>query len=251
MSICGLIITILRIICKATTTDVHWSSYLYFGTTAAFILLVIFLYIRLTQGEAFLKYYTRATKYSFQMIAKQPIKCFAMFSAETIKVLQYKQVFSYCFLLTLVNVQEFMVMPSVVTMARDFLGNGWFPVFLILIHNLGDFFGRGPMAAFFTYSLQWSWLAMLVRFSLVIGICLSVPPYMLSHKPAWMATFVALLGISTGHLTTSLIAYAAADVPGKAKETVGYLGILSITLGMAVGSGLSLGLEELINRANR
>ena len=144
-----------------------------------------------------------------------------------------------------------MVMPSVVTMAKDFLGSGWYPVFLILIHNLGDFFGRGPMAAFFSYSLQWSWVTMLVRFSLVIGICLSVPPYMLSHKPAWMATFVALLGISTGHLTTSLIAYAAAEVPGKAKETVGYLGILSITLGMAVGSGLSLGLEGLINTANR
>ena len=185
------------------------------------------------------------------MMAKQPMRCFTIFSSEAIKVLRYKQVFSYCFLLTLINVQEFMVMPSVVTMAKDFLGNGWFPVFLVLIHNLGDFLGRGPMAAFFSYSLQWSWLAMLVRFSLVTGICLSVPPYLLSHKPAWMATFVALLGISTGHLTTSLIVYASTDVPGKAKETVGYLGILSITLGMAVGSGLSLGLEELIDKANR
>ena len=144
--------------------------------------------------------------------------------------------------------QQYAVMPSVATMAKDFLGNGWFPVLLILVYNIGDVLGRGPLAMTYVYSLQCAWLSTLVRFSLIIGICLSVPPYMLSSRPAWMAMFAALLGLSTGHLTTSLISYASSEVPGRAKETVGYLSVLSITLGMAGGSAASYCIKALMDR---
>ncbi|KAK3698313.1 hypothetical protein QZH41_017681 [Actinostola sp. cb2023] len=249
-SLCGFLVTLLRIITKATTAKMNISSYYYFGSTSFFIAIAILLFIRLTKGRAFQRYYSRASKYtcSLEKDLKHPFKRLACFSFEAIKVLSYKRVFCYCFLLMTIQLQLFMVMPSVVTMAKDFLGNGWYPVLLVLVYNIGDMLGRGPMSLYYTYSLGWAWLSTFVRFSLVIGICLSVPPYMLSRRPAWMATFVGLLGLSTGHLNTSLMSHASLDVPGKAKETVGYLGVLSMTLGMALGSGLSLGLKALIER---
>lgn len=249
-SLCGFIITVLRIITKSTTASLHLSTYYYFGATAFFIGVVIILFIRLTKGRAFQRYYSRAAKYSLDTDLKNPFKRFACFSYEAIKVLSYKRVFCYCFLLLLIQLQQFMVLPSVITMAHDFLGKGWYPVLLVLVYNIGDMLGRGPMSLYYTYNLGWAWLSTFVRFSLIIGICLSVPPYMLSRRPAWMATFVGLLGLSTGHLNTSLMSHAPLDVPGKAKETVGYLGVLSMTLGMAGGSALSLGLKALIERVN-
>lgn len=226
------------------------SSYYYFGATSFFIAIAIGLFIRLTKGRAFQRYYYRAAKYNLDKDLKHPFKRLACFSFEAIKVLSYKRVFCYCFLLMTIQLQLFMVMPSVVTMAKDFLGNGWYPVLLVLVYNIGDVIGRGPMSLYYNYNLCWAWLSTFVRFSLVIGICLSVPPYMLSRRPAWMATFVGLLGLSTGHLNTSLMSHASIDVPGKAKETVGYLGVLSMTLGMALGSALSLGIKALIERVN-
>ncbi|EDO46907.1 predicted protein [Nematostella vectensis] len=249
-SICGGIITILRIVTKSTTSSMHLSSYYYFGATSVFIALVIILFIRLMSGSAFQRYYSRAARYSLDKDLRHPIRRLVGFTIEALKVLSYKRVFCYCFLLMLIHLQQFMVMPSVVTMANDFLGHGWYPVLLVLVYNIGDVIGRGPLAMYYTYNLGWAWLSTFVRFSLVIGICLSVPPYMLSRKPAWMATFVGLLGLSTGHLSTSLMSQASVDVPGRAKETVGYLGVLSMTLGMAGGSALSLGLKALIERVN-
>ena len=227
----------------------HLSSYYYFGATAAFILLVIFLYIRLAGAEAFRLYYFKASRHNNQSEWKQPFQKLVYFAADALKVLRLKHVFCYCFLLTVVSMQQYMVVPSVITMATDFLGHGWFPVLLILVYSIGDLLGRGPLALFYTCQLHWAWLVTLIRFSLVIVIYLSVPPFVFSTKPAWMATFVSLLGLSSGHLTTSLISCASIDVPGRAKETVGYLGVLSMTLGMAGGSAASLFLKALIDRA--
>lgn len=163
-------------------------------------------------------------------------------------MLRYKHVFCHCFLLTLVTAQQYVVIPSVAAMATDFLGNGWFPVLLILVYNVGDVIGRGPLALYYMYSIWWAWLSTLVRFFIIAGICLSVPPHSMSTRPAWMATFVAVLGLSTGHLTTSLISYSSSEVPGRAKETVGYLSVLSMTLGMAGGSATSYFMKALVDR---
>lgn len=178
---------------------------------------------------------------------KHPFQRFAFFTGEALQVLRYKHVFCHCFLLTLVTAQQYVVMPSVATMATDFLGSGWFPVLLILVYNIGDVLGRGPLAMYYVYSLHWAWLSTLVRFLVIAGICLSVPPHIMSDRPAWMAMFVAILGLSTGHLTTSLISYASSEVPGRAKETVGYLSMLSMTLGMAGGSAASYCIKALLD----
>lgn len=118
---------------------------------------------------------------------------------------------------------------------------------LILVYNIGDVLGQGPLAMYYVYSLHWAWLSTLVRFLVIAGICLSVPPHIMSDRPAWMAMFVAILGLSTGHLTTSLISYASSEVPGRAKETVGYLSMLSMTLGMAGGSAASYCIKALLD----
>lgn len=115
-------------------------------------------------------------------------------------------------------------------------------------YNVGDVIGRGPLALYYMYSIWWAWLSTLVRFFIIAGICLSVPPHSMSTRPAWMATFVAVLGLSTGHLTTSLISYSSSEVPGRAKETVGYLSVLSMTLGMAGGSATSYFMKALVDR---
>jgi len=245
---CGLLITILRVLTKTTTKDLHVSSYYYFGAAAGFILLVIAAYLHLTRGNAFQRYYLRAHRSALDTDLKHPFQRFAFFTGEALRILRYKHVFCHCFLLTLVTAQQYVVIPSVATLAIDFLGNGWFPVLLILVFNIGDVLGRGPLAMFYVYSLHWAWLATLLRFLVVAGVCLSVPPHALSGRPAWMATFVAVLGLSTGHLTTSLISYASSEVPGRAKETVGYLSVLSITLGMASGSAVSYCVKALLDR---
>ena len=248
MGFCGLLITILRVLTKMTTKDLHVSSYYYFGAAAGFILLVIAAYLHLTRGNAFQRYYLRAHRSALDTDLKHPFQRFAFFTGEALRILRYKHVFCHCFLLTLVTAQQYVVIPSVATLAIDFLGNGWFPVLLILVFNIGDVLGRGPLAMFYVYSLHWAWLATLLRFLVVAGVCLSVPPHALSGRPAWMATFVAVLGLSTGHLTTSLISYASSEVPGRAKETVGYLSVLSITLGMASGSAVSYCVKALLDR---
>ncbi|KAL9959939.1 hypothetical protein ACROYT_G033318 [Oculina patagonica] len=248
VGLCGLLMTILRVLTKTTTKNLHVSSYYYFGTAAMFIVLVIAVYFHLSRGNAFQRYYLRAPRSGVDTDWKHPFQRFAFFTGEALRVLRYKHVFCHCFLLTLVTAQQYVVMPSVVTMAIDFLGSGWFPVLLILVYNIGDVLGRGPLAMYYVYSLRWAWLSTLVRFLIIIGICLSVPPHMMSDRPAWMATFVAILGLSTGHLTTSLISYASSEVPGRAKETVGYLSVLSITLGMAGGSAASYCIKALLDR---
>ncbi|XP_068760044.1 uncharacterized protein [Montipora capricornis] len=248
VGLCGLLITILRVVTKTTTNDLHVSSYYYFGAAACFILLVIAAYLHLTRGNAFQKYYLRAHRSGLDTDWKHPFQRFAFFTGEALCVLRYKHVFCHCFLLTLVTAQQYVVIPSVATLAIDFLGNGWFPVLLILVYNIGDVLGRGPLAMFYVYSLRWAWLSTILRFLIVTGIFLSVPPHTLSGRPAWMATFVSVLGLSTGHLTTSLISYASSEVPGRAKETVGYLSVLSITLGMASGSAASYCIKAFLDR---
>lgn len=240
--------TFLRVLTKTTTKNLHVSSYYYFGTAALFILLVIAVYFQLSRGTALQRYYSRAPRSGVDTDWKHPFQCFAFFTGEALRVLRYKHVFCHCFLLTLVTAQQYAVMPSVATMATDFLGSGWFPVLLILVYNIGDVLGRGPLAMYYVYSLHWAWLSTLVRFLVIAGICLSVPPHMMSDRPAWMAMFVAILGLSTGHLTTSLISYASSEVPGRAKETVGYLSVLSMTLGMAGGSAASYCIKALLDR---
>jgi len=248
VGLCGLLMTFLRVLTKATTKNLHVSSYYYFGTAAMFILLVIAVFFHLSRGNALKRYYSRAPRSGVDTDWKHPFQRFAFFTGEALRVLRYKHVFCHCFLLTLVTAQQYVVMPSVATMATDFLGSGWFPVLLILVYNIGDVLGRGPLAMYYVYSLHWAWLSTLVRFFVIAGICLSVPPHMMSDRPAWMAMFVAVLGLSTGHLTTSLISYASSEVPGRAKETVGYLSVLSMTLGMAGGSAASYCIKALLDR---
>lgn len=205
-------------------------------------------YFHLIRGDAFQRYYSQAPRSGVDTDWKHPFQHFAFFTSEALRVLRYKHVFCHCFLLTLVTAQQYVVIPSVATMATDFIGNGWFPVLLILVYNIGDVIGRGPLALYYMYSIWWAWLSTLARFLIIAGICLSVPPHSMSTRPALMATFVAVLGLSTGHLTTSLISYSSSEVPGRAKETVGYLSVLSMTLGMAGGSAASYFIKALLDR---
>ncbi|RMX38320.1 hypothetical protein pdam_00005474 [Pocillopora damicornis] len=248
VGLCGFLMTSLRVLTKTATKNLHVSSYYYFGTAAIFTLVVVAVYFHLIGGDAFQRYYSQAPRSGLDTDWKHPFQRFAFFTGEALRVLRYKHVFCHCFLLTLVTAQQYVVIPSVAALATDFLGNGWFPVLLILVYNVGDVIGRGPLALYYMYSIWWAWLSTLVRFFIIAGICLSVPPHSMSTRPAWMATFVAVLGLSTGHLTTSLISYSSSEVPGRAKETVGYLSVLSMTLGMAGGSATSYFMKALVDR---
>lgn len=135
-----------------------------------------------------------------------------------------------------------------VILVIDFFGNGWFFVLLIFVYNIGDVFGRGFLVMFYVYLLRWVWLLIILRFFIVIGICLSVLFYILSGRLVWMVIFVLVFGFFIGYLIILLIFYVSFEVFGRVKEIVGYLSVLSIIFGMVSGSVVSYCIKVFLDR---
>lgn len=127
----------------------------------------------------------------------------------------------------------------VVIMVIDFFGSGWFLVLLILVYNIGDVFGRGSLVMYYVYFLYWVWFFILVRFLVIVGICLSVLFYIMSDRFVWMVMFVVIFGFLIGYLIIFFIFYVFFEVFGRVKEIVGYLSMLSMIFGMVGGSVVS------------
>ena len=76
-----------------------------------------------------------------------------------------------CLMLAIINGQQFLSVPSIVGMTKDFIGEGWSQVFAILVYNVGDVIGRGPLATYFPCPLHFVWPSVAVRFLVNGGIC--------------------------------------------------------------------------------
>ena len=149
-------------------------------------------------------------------------------------------------MLLAVQAQQFLLVPSIVGLTHDFIGDGWSQVLAMFVHNAADLLGRGPLATRCPCPLAYVWPAVVVRCALGGAICLCIRPYVLSATPAPLLLLLAAFGASTGYLSTSVIGTAAGRVSAKDREATGYLGILSIFAGLQLGSALAFPLKALV-----
>jgi len=257
VSICGTVLTLVRIACKAIfPSDLRLSSYIFFAIAAAFSLSAPFIYLALRRQPLFKSFVSSAVKTSPTLARREyrnsppgsmrkPDPKLS-FRGQAAALLRVGSVRESCALLLLLNAQQFLVVPSVVALSHDFIGDGWYQVVAILTYNLGDLCGRGPLAAFFPWPTRFIWPAVAVRVLLDVAVCLCVPPHALSGSPVVLLVVVAVFACSTGHLATCVISAAATHVKETDRETTGYLTILALFLGMICGSAGAYPLKTLI-----
>lgn len=156
-----------------------------------------------------------------------------------------------CVLLVIVNAQFTCVVPSMVGLTRDFIGEGWSHVLAILAYNFSDLFARAVLAPRWPCGLRATWPAVVLRLGLIAAVGLCAPPRVLSGSSAPLLAALAALGSSTGYLSSCVMRTATAHVEPHDREAAGYLGVLSIFAGLIVGSVLAFPLAALVAGGTR
>lgn len=245
VAVCGTTMTVAQICTKSTTSDVRYSSYAFFTLTS----LICF-----ACGTA-VYYGSRRHpmfKWRLQManrLAEQEnteLDAAAM-RAQVFQVLRLRTVQMTSSMLVVVQAQEFLVVPSVIALAHDFIGNGWYVVYAILSFNFGDLTGRGLLASYWPCPIRYVYSGILLRVGLIVAICLCIPPHGPLANLAWpLMIFTYLVGVTTGYLATSVISIAPTLVEPSDRELTGHISVLSIFFGLVTGSALSFVIKDLL-----
>jgi len=249
VALCGTSITLGRVLLKAATQgSTFLSASIFFGVAAVYAFGSAALYFRVrTRHRLFLSYLFDASQTSPTLMRrayeKSPGKLrrppsTLSFAGQVSALIRMRAVFEVMMMLLIIHTQQFVVVPSVVGMAHDFIGDGWSPVVAILAYNMGELVGRGPLATYCCLPMSWIWPGIYVRCVIDAAICFCVPPYLLSHTAYPLLALVALLGASTGWLATSVMQQVGSRVSPSDRETTGYMSILAIFSGFIVGSGM-------------
>jgi len=263
---CGTSVTLVRIVCKvAVPSSVRASAYVFFAFSAAFSLASWALWLAARRSSLFRTSIDFAMKHS-PTLARRAVKSAESsggrvspnpteegaikatagmtFGKQLSTLLRMTPVISSCAMLVTVNTQFFMVVPSIVALSTDFIGQGWYHVLVILAYNVADLCGRGPAAACWPCPMRWVWPGVALRMINIGAICVCVA---WSNCPLPLLLLVSIHGASTGWLSTSVASLAATRVAATDKETTGYLNIFSIVLGLLCGSALAFPLEVLVS----
>mmetsp|Transcript_23408 Transcript_23408/g.61847 ORF Transcript_23408/g.61847 Transcript_23408/m.61847 type:complete len:443 (+) Transcript_23408:31-1359(+) len=264
ISICGTSITLARVGCKLLLDDVRASSYLFFALAALYSISTAALFVHLRLRHSLFRRHLHAATSTSPTLARRAIErsppgskerdslkpaASLSFSRQAGALLSSRAVLEPCAILAILNAQQSVIVPSILALSQDFLGQGWFHVLAVLAFNVGDMLGRGPLAGYCPCPMRFVWPAVGARFAVCAAICACVPPYALSEEPLPLLLLGCTLGLTTGHLATSVIATASTRVPAEGRESVGYLTILAIFVGLMAGSLAAIPLKHALEGA--
>jgi len=249
VALCGTTITLGRLLLKGVTQgSTFLSASIFFSVAAVYAFGSAGLYFRVrTRHRLFLSYLFDASQTSPTLMRRAYAKSPGpmrrppsnlSFTGQVFDLLKTKEVLEVMMMLLLIHAQQFVVVPSIVGMAHDFIGDGWSPVLAILAYNVGELIGRGPLATCCCLEMSRIWPGIYIRCMIDAAICFCVPPYLLSTSPYPLLLLIGMLGASTGWLATSVMQQVGSRVSPSDRETTGYMSILAIFSGFIVGSGL-------------
>ncbi|XP_041353732.1 equilibrative nucleoside transporter 3-like isoform X2 [Gigantopelta aegis] len=128
------------------------------------------------------------------------------------------------------------------------------PVICFLLFNLGDWVGRTATSWISLPSDRHSYIMLLlcclrVAFIPLLMFCNAEPRSHLNvvfDHDAWPITFILLLGLTNGYFGTRVMIYAPQRVTWGQAEAAGVIMAFMLTLGLALGSGLSFLIVKLL-----
>ena len=236
---------------KVAGHDLRGASYCYFGISAGLLILAVLVYFCVSRQSTYRHYSSLSAMHALHEIEEVSVRhrfqC-CRFLLDAFTTLKQPKILNHCILLFLMTTQDYMIIPTVFVLARDFIGGGWTFLVLYLVYGISDTLGRGPLAITIPCSTRFAWIGFLIRFAIIAGITMCVPPNNLSQPGLEWVFFllIILLGSSTGYINTSIISYAATCVSQVYRETTGYLCIMSLFAGMSAGIILSVLIEKVI-----
>ena len=258
VAICGTLMSLARIACKLLYDDLRGSSYIFFFIAGAYSLSVAALYCRERRHNLlFLSKLDDAMETSPTLAMRKymtspkgtvlkPDKSMS-FGGQVYELLvDTPAVRSACLMLIAANAAQYAVVPSILGLSHDFVGEGWSQVLAILACNVGNLFGRGPLATRYPVPHRHVWPSIGATCVLTAAVCLCVRPFPLSFNPFLPSALAFALGGASGYIATCIISTASTRVTDKDKETTGYLCILAIFFGLIFGSALAYPLRILV-----
>ena len=124
----GVTVTVARIVSKLASSNFRISSYIYFGFAAVYCLGACLLYNRERQRNPAIKRAIASARDARTSKANVPGQIWRLLSSK-------RGVLNTSVMLTVVNGQEFMVMPSIAALGHDFLGDGWSITLTVLVRH--------------------------------------------------------------------------------------------------------------------
>ncbi|KAK5882650.1 hypothetical protein CesoFtcFv8_021212 [Champsocephalus esox] len=250
------------------------SAFGYFITACAVILLAILAYIVLPRME-FFQYFMEsngsrpATDEENKMDLlkkdsteeKRPVVSLTEEEAKpTVSVVNiFKQIWvmalSVCFIFT-VTIGTF---PAVTVEVKTTVANGgvwetyFIPVSCFLLFNLMDWAGRSLTAVCMWPGKDSMWLPVLVGLRIVFiplfMLCNVQPrnllPVLFAHD-AWYIIFMIFFAFSNGYLASLCMCFGPKKVPQHEAETAGAIMAFFLSLGLALGAGVSFAFRALV-----
>ncbi|KAK5908704.1 hypothetical protein CgunFtcFv8_016737 [Champsocephalus gunnari] len=250
------------------------SAFGYFITACAVILLAILAYIVLPRME-FFQYFMEsngsrpATDEENKMDLlkkdsteeKRPVVSLTEEEAKpTVSVVNiFKQIWvmalSVCFIFT-VTIGTF---PAVTVEVETTVANGgawetyFIPVSCFLLFNLMDWAGRSLTAVCMWPGKDSMWLPVLVGLRIVFiplfMLCNVQPrnllPVLFAHD-AWYIIFMIFFAFSNGYLASLCMCFGPKKVPQHEAETAGAIMAFFLSLGLALGAGVSFAFRALV-----
>ncbi|KAG9447400.1 hypothetical protein H6P81_013528 [Aristolochia fimbriata] len=143
----------------------------------------------------------------------------------------------YCFGIVLVYCVSLSIFPGHVTAdAHSQVLRDWYPVLLVTCYNVSDLLGKGLLAIYLIEDAKIAVAASIVRilFYPLFIICLRGPIIFQGEIP--VAILTCLLGMTNGYFSGVLMILAPKRVALQHSETVGFVLVLFVILGLATGS---------------
>ncbi|TNN74236.1 Equilibrative nucleoside transporter 1 [Liparis tanakae] len=261
-------------ICALTTgSELQDSAFGYFITACVVILLAIMAYIMLPRME-FFQYYMESNgsppstdeENNMDLLKKEsaaekrPVVSLEDEGKPTVSVLNiFKQIWvmalSVCFIFT-VTIGTF---PAVTVEVKSTIAHGgawdtyFIPVSCFLLFNLMDWAGRSLTAVCMWPGKDSMWLPVMVGLRVVFiplfMLCNVLPrhylPVLFDHD-SWYIIFMILFAFSNGYLASLCMCFGPKKVPPHEAETAGAIMAFFLSLGLALGAGVSFAFRAMI-----
>ncbi|KAF3841909.1 hypothetical protein F7725_023860 [Dissostichus mawsoni] len=247
------------------------SAFGYFITACVVILLAILAYIVLPRME-FFQYFMESNgsrpatdeENKMDLLKKEEKRPVVSLTEEeakpTVSVVNiFKQIWvmalSVCFIFT-VTIGTF---PAVTVEVKTTVANGgawetyFIPVSCFLLFNLMDWAGRSLTAVCMWPGKDSMWLPVLVGLRIVFiplfMLCNVQPrnflPVLFAHD-AWYIFFMIFFAFSNGYLASLCMCFGPKKVPQHEAETAGAIMAFFLSLGLALGAGVSFAFRALV-----
>ncbi|CAI7773932.1 unnamed protein product [Closterium sp. NIES-53] len=151
-----------------------------------------------------------------------------------------QQIWPYAVLLSVVYLVTLSIFPGFIAeLQSDALGS-WYPILLIGMYNVFDFFGKMTPVVFLVTDLKVLVALVLARggFYILYPLCVWWGPLWAQHEVI-IAAVTGAFGFSNGLLTSLLMMAAPNQVPRDRAESAGMVMVVFLVVGLFIGSLLS------------